>query len=339
MINTFRKNHFQKCATLIWLAFFSILIMLGAPLIGVSQLSWSEVFQRVSENRDAMIFWQIRIPRVLVAFLAGATFALSGMVFQALFRNPLVSPFTLGVSAGASFGAALSIWLGITFTFFGITSISVFSFFGAVFSIVCVWFLAKIKKGSSISTMLLAGVAVSFFFASFIMFIQYLSDINQAAQITRWIMGGLFVFGYEQVLNILPFTMIGFGVIWFFTNELNLFTTGEEMAQSRGVHVDGMVRILFFLISLMIGGVVAVCGPIAFVGIVAPHICRLLFGSNHLYLTPATFLFGGSFLVVCDAVSRTVLAPAEIPLGVITALIGGPFFLWILITRSGEDII
>ncbi len=305
-----------------------------APLLGAKLIGFSDIFDASKNNIDSDVFWQMRLPRVLVAFMAGAIFALSGMVFQALFRNPLVSPFTLGVSAGASFGASVYIWLGLAVSFLGISGISLFSFCGAMLSIVIVWSLAKMKGGTSVATMLLAGVAVSFFFGSLILFVQYLSGVVEAFKISRWLMGGLFVFGYKPVFDILPFALIGLCSVWYFTHELNIFTTGEELAIARGVDVERTVKILFFLISIMIGGVVSVCGPIAFIGIIAPHICRLIVGPDHRYLTPATFLFGGLFLTICDALSRSLIAPAEIPVGIITALLGGPFFLWLLVKKS-----
>lgn len=308
-------------------------VIFFAPFVGASNLSMQDVFNFHAPSMDSKIFWQMRVPRVLVAFFAGSIFALSGMVFQALFRNPLVAPSTLGVSAGASFGATAYIWLGLSFSILGISGISIFSFLGALVSIFIVSSLSKAKSGTSISKMLLAGIAVSLFFISLIMFIQYLSNINQSFRITRWLMGGLFVFGYEPLRDVLPFAVIGTLVIWYFTNELNLLTTGEELAISRGVDVDFMVKVLFLLVSLIIGSMVAVCGPISFVGIIVPHICRMFIGSDHRFLTPAVFLFGGLFLVVCDTFARTIVAPAEIPVGVITAMLGGPFFLWLLRNR------
>lgn len=330
------QNKIKKTTVLTLLLFLCLLTIILAPFIGSETIFVKDVFGFGANSIDARIFWQIRLPRVLVAFLAGAIFAMCGMVFQALFRNPLVAPSTLGVSAGASLGATVYIWLGLAFSFVGISGISVFAFFGALLSILIVWSLSKIKYGSSTSKMLLAGVAVSFFFVSLIMFLQYMSDISQSFRITRWLMGGVFVFGYGPLWDILPFALIGLIFIWHFSHELNLFITGEEIAISRGVDVDKTIKILFILISVIIGGTVSVCGPIAFVGIIVPHICRLWVGSDHRFLTPATFLFGGLFLVVCDTFARTVVAPAEIPVGVITALLGGPFFLWLLRDRFVE---
>ncbi len=328
------KSDFSKSILIVSLFIASIIIILATPLIGMKLLSLTDVFDfSNSENRDHTIFWKMRIPRALMAFMAGAVFAISGMVFQAIFRNPLVSPFTLGVSAGASLGAAIYIWLGISFTFLTFSGISFFSFIGAAFSITIIWTLANMKKKISMTTMLLAGVAVSFSFASLIMLIQYVSGISESVRITRWLMGGLIVFGYDSIRSVLPLAIGGLLLVLFFRNELNLFTVGEELATSRGVNTTLTVKILFLSISIMIGGIVSVCGPIAFIGIISPHICRFVIGPDHRYLAPATFLFGGSFLTICDTFARTLCPPAEIPVGVITSLLGGPFFLWILIHR------
>ena len=333
-----KKSQFKRPNLLILFFLISIIVILVTPLMGTKLLSLSDIFNGDNvEDRDYTIFWKMRMPRTLVAFMAGAIFAISGMVFQAIFRNPLVSPFTLGVSAGASLGAAIYISLNISFTLLTIPGVSVFSFLGAALSMVFIWGLANLNHRVSTATMLLGGVAVSFLFASLIMLIQYMSSVSEAVHITRWLMGGLIVFGYGPVVNILPFAFGGLAMVWFFARELNLFTVGEELAISRGVDTENTIKILFFAISIMIGGIVSVCGPIAFVGIIAPHICRLLIGPDHRYLTPATFLFGGLLLTICDAFARTIASPAEIPVGVITALLGGPFFLWILITRSSED--
>lgn len=320
----------QKLNALTGLFLTAAFVIILTPLVGAKTLSMADIFSSGGDPVNFKVFWQMRIPRALVAFFAGTILAGAGMVFQAIFRNPLVCPFTLGVSAGASFGATVYIRLGLPVVFWGVSGITGFAFLGALFSVWVVWKLARVKHDSSIAKMLLAGLVVSFFFISLIMFIQYSSNLYQSMRITRWLMGGLFVYGYKPVLDLLPFIIIGLGGIWLFTHELNLLTTGEDLAASRGMDVRRTVKILFVVMSLAIGGVVAVCGPIAFVGIIAPHICRLLIGSDHRYLAPATFLFGGLFLTICDTLARIAAAPAEIPVGIITALIGGPFFLWLL---------
>ncbi len=203
-------------------------------------------------------------------------------------------------------------------------------------SILLVYGITRARKGFSIATMLLAGVAVSFFFSSLNLFTQYISDFTQTFRIIRWLMGGIAVAGFDSFWRILPFVAIGTAFVLYLTNELNLFTTGEEIAATRGVDVVKVRRILFFATSLMVGGVVAVAGPIGFVGMMSPHICRIFVGPDHRYLTPATILFGGIFLTLSDTLARTVIAPAEIPVGVITALLGGPFFIWLLLGGSTE---
>jgi iron complex transport system permease protein len=184
--------------------------------------------------------------------------------------------------------------------------------------------------------MLLAGVALNFFFSSAILFAQYMSDFTHSFRILRWLMGGLETVGYESVLNMAPFIVSGTAIILFLSHELNLMMTGEEIAISRGANVGRVKKVLFFATSLMVGSVVAACGPIGFVGMMVPHICRLLIGADHRYLTPAVILFGGAFLTLCDTLARTLIAPAEMPVGIITALLGGPFFIWLLLGKSSS---
>jgi iron complex transport system permease protein len=203
-------------------------------------------------------------------------------------------------------------------------------------SVLLVYGITKIRKGFSTATMLIAGVAINFFFSSLILFIQYLSDFSHSFRIIRWLMGGFETVGFRPVFTLLPFILIGTAFIFLLLKELNLFMLGDDIAQSRGVAVKAVKRLLFFATSLMIGVVVSACGPIGFIGMMAPHICRLLIGMEHRFLAPTSFLFGGAFLVLCDTLSRTMIAPAEIPVGVLTSLLGGPFFLWLLISGSSE---
>jgi iron complex transport system permease protein len=327
----------------------TVVVLVAAPLFGVEggpfRADWDDTYTK--------ILWKIRIPRVALALLAGAALAVSGMTFQAMFRNPLATPFTLGVSSGASLGAAVYIyleqvplpaWLGALLwkveqglSTLGISAVSVFAFAGALTAIFLVYGLARARRGFSTTTMLLAGVALAFFFSSLILLMQYLSDFTRTFRMLRWVMGGLdSVVDFQEVRGVFLFVAIGCVIVLYLTHELNLITTGEELAASRGVEINRVKTILFFTASLMVGAVVAVCGPIGFVGLMAPHICRLLIGPDHRYLTPATLLFGGAFLVLCDTLARTVMAPTELPVGIITALLGGPFFLWLLLGRRSD---
>ncbi|MBN1591072.1 MAG: iron ABC transporter permease [Pirellulales bacterium] len=313
----------------------AVAVLCVAPFIGMMRVPASALWRACDDPVLVDVLWKIRLPRVAMAFLAGAGLATAGMAFQAMFRNPLATPFTLGVASGASLGSALAIHLGLTVCFLGISSVTLAAFAGALLTIVLVYGLTRSRQGFSTATMLLAGVALSFSFSSLILFLQYLSDFTQTYRMLRWVMGGLDrIVSFVDVLDVVPFVVAGSLVVLYLTHELNLIATGEQLAASRGVEVERTKRILFVAASLMVGAVVAVCGPIGFVGLMAPHICRVIVGPDHRYLAPASWLFGGSFLVVCDAVARTAMAPAELPVGIITALLGGPFFLCLLLGSS-----
>jgi len=323
---------------LVVLVLFFLCVCAGSPFVGMTDIPAAVLFKPSAGTVAAEIFWNIRVPRVCISMLTGAALALSGMTFQALFRNPLATPFTLGVSSGASLGAALYVWTGMSFALWGISGISVFAFTGAVLSIALVYGLIRAKGAVTPAAMLLAGVCINFSFSSLILLIQYLADFSGSFKIVRWLMGSLETIGFEPVKNIVLFVLCGCIIIFCCINALNLMSLGEEIAVSRGVAASKIRGLLFFATSLMVGSVVAVCGPIGFVGMMVPHICRLLVGPDHRYLMPASLLFGSSFLTVCDALARTLIAPAEIPVGVITAVLGGPFFLWLLFTWPGERI-
>ncbi len=330
------KGATYKRAMLAAILILAIGVIIGSPMIGLRTLSLDSVLNPSEGGLDAEIFWSIRIPRLCIAFLAGAALAVSGMAFQAIFRNPLATPFTLGVASGASLGAAVYVRLGLAISVFGVSGVSVFAFSGAILSVLLVYGLTRIKSGFSVGTMLLAGVALNFFFSSAILFTQYMSDFTHSFRILRWLMGGLETVGFGSVLNMAPFVISGIAIILFLSHELNLMMTGEEIAISRGANVGRIKKILFIVTSLMVGSVVAVCGPIGFVGMMVPHICRLLIGADHRYLTTAVLLFGGAFLALCDTLARTLIAPAEMPVGIITALLGGPFFIWLLLGKSSK---
>ncbi len=315
----------------------AIATVLIAPLVGMEFIGPSALLGHGDDPVKLDILWKIRIPRVALAVLAGVGLAASGMTFQAMFRNPLAEPFTLGVSSGASLGAALCILMGWDFSFWLFRGVTVFAFGGTLLAIFLVYGLTRLRAGFSVATMLLAGVAVSFFFSSLILVLQYFSDFLQTFRMLRWVMGGLdAVVGYREVFGVVPFVLGGCLIVYALAHELNLLTTGEELATSRGMAVQSTKALLFLVTSLMVGAIVAACGPIGFVGLMVPHICRLLIGPDHRWLAPATLLFGGIFLAWCDTLARTMLAPTELPVGIITSLLGGPFFLWLLVVRPPE---
>lgn len=319
-----------------------VLVAITLSALAITPLLGMEFIPFNASGQEREILTGIRLPRVLCAFSAGAMLALSGMAFQALFRNPLATPFTLGVSSGAALGAAIFIRLGIAFSFIGISATSIAAFIGALLSILLVYGLTKLKGGFSTPTLLLSGIAISFFFSSLILFIQYISGLSHSFRIVHWMMGTLSTAGFAQLANLLPFLISGGTILGLLAREMNLFMVGEDIAISRGVNTGLVKKLIFLAASLMVGGVVAICGPIGFVGMMSPHICRLIFGADHRYLMPATFMFGGLFLVLCDTLTRVLsglTSGAELPVGVLTALLGGPFFIILLLNRkSGLDL-
>ncbi len=303
------------------------------PFVGVENVPLDVVARPTASDAAAVIFWKLRVPRVLAGFLGGAALALGGAAFQALFRNPLATPFTLGVASGAAFGVALVSRLGISLAMVGMALDSVAALAGAMLAVAVVWGLTHLRPAFSTMVLLLAGVAMSFFFTSLILFLQYTATLGDSYRIVRWLMGGLAGIDGRAVVQMAPFVAVGIAGLAWRARQFDLLSVGADIAASRGVDVVRARRGVFLATSVMVGGVVAACGPIGFVGMMAPHICRLLVGAEHRYVLPASCLFGGAFLAVCDAVARTVMAPAELPVGVITAFLGGPFFLWLLVRR------
>ncbi len=325
----------KKKSLIILIVLFALLVLAITPFVGLTKIPFSALKSNSTDNVEARIFYSLRIPRVFTAFLAGAALACCGVALQAMFRNPLAAPFTLGISGGAAFGAAIYVLFSAYLQIY--CGSILFSFAGALTAILLVYGLTKMKKGFSAETMLLSGIAVNFFFSSLILLLQYISDFTQSFMVIRWLMGSIDVNGYFTPVVMLIFTIIGVAVISFYSSNLNLMSISDEIAITRGVNIQMTRKIIFFATSIMVAAVVAFCGPIGFVGLMAPHICRLLVGNDHKILTPASVLFGGAFLALCDTVARTLIAPAEIPVGVITALLGGPFFIWLLLKDSKDS--
>ena len=309
-----------------------IAAVLLAPLIGSTPISLARAFSATppfADNVDAQIFFVARLPRVLAAALVGGTLAAAGVVFQGLLRNPLATPYTLGVSAGAALGAMVAITFGAAAPMLGITSASLA---GAALAVAVVYALARARhRGLSTTVLLLAGVTLNAFFSAMILFVQYLGSPADLFRAMRWLMGDLDVAGFTPVVAAVPFVFIAFAGFAWLARPLNLLSIGVEAAGSRGVDVERAQRVAFFSASLATGAAVSVGGPIGFVGIIVPHLVRLLTGADHRLVLPASTFFGAAFLVACDAVARTALSPLELPVGVITAVIGGPFFLWLLV--------
>ena len=308
---------------------FALLVVLVTPFLGPIKIPFSALTDFGLNTIAGKIFYTFRLPRVLTAFLAGAALACCGVALQAMFRNPLAEPFTLGICGGANFGTAIYLIFAasIPVAHCGLA----FSFAGSLAAVLLVYGLTKIKKGFSVGTMLLAGIAVNFFFSSLILFLQYISDFTQSYKMIHWLMGSIDVDGFRTPGVLFVFTAVGAAIVVAQNANLNLMSISDEIAISRGVNVKTTRKIIFFATSVMVAGVVAFCGPIGFVGLMAPQICRLLVGHDHKILTPASILFGGAFLVLCDTIARIIIPSSQMPVGVITALLGGPFFIWLLL--------
>jgi iron complex transport system permease protein len=316
----------------------SLLIIAGLTIVFCAFIGMKTITPHLlsASPFDAHIFWYLRVPRVLTAFIAGSGLALCGMVFQALFRNPLADPFTLGTASGASCGASIMILFEASGSIIGIPMLSFGAFIGAAIAMMCVYGIASLRRSSSSLTMLLAGIAVSFICSSLLMFMQYMSSMRDSFQIVRWLMGGIQVAGFNPFLSMLPFWMVGAAIVFFLLPRLDQMLAGEDLAQSRGINVQRTKLMFLFATTMLVGGIVAVCGPIGFIGLMVPHLCRRFVSGTHLFLGPACILVGGTLLVIADTIARTIIAPVELPVGIITALVGGPFFLVILFGSRSE---
>ncbi len=306
-----------------------------APLVGSTPISLARALDPsipFADNADAQILLIARLPRVAASVLVGGALAAAGVVLQALLRNPLATPFTLGVSAGASLGAMLVITTGLGLALGPLSSVPLASLVGAIVAAGIVYALAT-RPGHVMSTsvLLLAGVTLNSLLSALILLVQYFADMTRALQTMRWLLGDLDVASYDPILAALPMLAVACGAFLWLQRSLNLLALGEDHAAGRGLDVLRAQRLAFFSASLATGAAVSIGGPIGFVGIVVPHLVRLLVGADHRLVVPASLGFGAAFLVGCDFVSRTVIAPIELPVGIVTALIGGPFFLWLLI--------
>lgn len=312
-----------------------LLVVTVAPLIGSTNINvWSAIADPA--GLDAQILLHARLPRVLFGAVVGAALAASGVVFQAILRNPLASPFTLGISGGASLGAVLAIRLGWETRVFGLSLLPLASFLGASAVAAVVYGLSASQRRFSPVTLLLSGVILNFVCSAGILLVHYFADFTQSFLMLRWTMGGLDVFEYGALVSVSPFVLVGGALMLYMSRYLNALSAGDEWAASRGLDVNRLISLEYLAASLVTGSVIAYSGPIGFVGLIVPHALRLMIGADHRLLLPLSMFTGAAFLVACDTVARTVLAPTELPVGIITAALGGPFFLWLLLGRKRE---
>ena len=329
------------CALLFLVAALIIGLVVGVHTTGGSRrLELLDLARALSggpgAEREAQVFFLSRLPRALAGAVAGAGLAAAGVTFQALLRNPLAEPFTLGVSSGAALGAVIAISLGLDAAL-GASAVPFMAFAGSLASVALVWRLARVGSARPPATLLLAGITLAFVCSAATMLVQYTATFSESYRIVRWMMGGLDWIPGADLARSAVVVGAGLGALLLLSRDLNALAAGAEAAASVGVHVERTVGVGYVSASLVVGAVIAFAGPIGFVGIIVPHALRALIGPDHRALLPASILVGAGFVVLADTVARTVIAPEQLPVGVVTALVGGPFFLFLLMSEKGRS--
>jgi iron complex transport system permease protein len=307
----------------------SLIVLSFAPFIGETALEMGKLFD--PNAMEYLLFWDLRVPRVLVAFFSGAILALGGLVFQAVFRNSLTTPFTLGVSSGATLATAI----GIVFLPSSLMVFSyLFSFAGAFSTILLLFLFARTLSATQTNSLLLIGIALSFFYSAALMVVYYLSDLEQSYSIIRFTMGSLNIVGFKNLYPVIAAAFLLLAIVVNYKKELKLILTSHENAFLKGIEIKKINLILLLVVSLSVGVCVSVVGPIGFIGLVIPHIIRLVYKQSSEKLIVPVFYYGGVFLVLCDLIGRNLGAVSEVPIGVVTSFIGGPFFIYIILRRK-----
>ena len=334
---------FRWLTSVTGLGLFSVLVGVGCLTLGAQSLPLETVLRilgtlfqaggETPESVGSIILLQVRLPRIALAFLVGGALAAVGVGLQALLRNPLAEPYVLGISSGAAFGATLGMLLGAGGTVVGLSVLPVWAFLGGLLSILVVYRISVTYRMLSVHTLLLAGVILNALFSALILFAVSIADPTRAFQIMMWLMGTLSAPEYATLFWLGSLLGVGGVLLFWLARPLNVLTMGEETARALGVEIERVKKLIFVVAALMTGAVVSIAGLIGFVGMVVPHTVRMIVGADHRLLLPASTLVGGTFLMVADTVARTVLSPTELPVGVVTALIGGPIFLYLLVKR------
>lgn len=342
------RSQFAKIVIILLIASYCIIaftsLHIGAAAVSATGVFFAvlgfDVSQFETLARDTIIILDIRLPRLALGSLIGAALAVSGVTLQALFRNPLADPGIIGVSAGASLGAVSMIviggtWLGSITAIFGTFSLPVMSFFGALLVTLLLQKVSTKNGHTSIVTMLLAGIALQAFASALTGILIFLADDQQLRDLTFWGLGSLAGATWLKVLSAGPIMIFMLCVVPFLSRSLNALALGEATAYHLGIAVQKLKITAIVIVAAMTGAAVAVSGGIGFIGIVVPHLLRLVIGPDNRFLMPACALLGASLLILADMIARTIVAPAELPIGIVTALAGSPFFLWLLIRRKG----
>jgi len=309
-----------------FLYFLSASIILIAPFFGQIPIELYHLDNPTTV--DYKLFWDIRLPRVLVAFFAGAILSLGGLVFQSLFKNPMSTPYTLGVASGSTLGVAFAIVFGFS------SLLSLFGFIGALLTVIILFGLTLRLKSYETNTLLLVGIALAFFYNATLMILFYLSDESQSFEIIRFTMGSVDVVGLEKTLPITLASLALLAIVYWYKKELKLLLTSNDYAHLKGVEVKKVNTILLISVSVAVGICVSMTGPIGFVGLIVPHILKNIHQKSAEQLILPIFFYGGFFLVVSDLVARNLGSSSDIPIGILTAFLGGPFFIYLIMMRK-----
>lgn len=331
--------HWQtRVYAVIGMALLLVIVILISTSIGSTDISLPTIVQllldKVSSAQKSAtlpspletIIFDIRLPRIILAGLVGAALAVAGATYQGLFRNPLADPYLIGVAQGAGLGAVIGFLLPAVWQSF---TVPLLAFMGAVITVTAVYLVARVGKTLPMTTLILAGVALGAFFSAITSYLMIASQ-EKLHGIISWLLGTFSSSNWEQVLIILPYILIGIIVIWLFARPLNVMQLDEEQARQLGINVERTKLILLAAATLITAAAVCFCGIIGFIGIIIPHTIRLVWGPDHRFLLPLSTFAGAVFLILADTIARTITAPMEIPIGIITAFVGAPFFLYLL---------
>ncbi|MCT7546948.1 iron ABC transporter permease [Aliarcobacter butzleri] len=313
-----------------FLYILGLIIIFISPFLGETQINIKDIFE--FSNSSNMVFWDLRVARVILAFFVGGILALSGLIFQIIFKNELITPYTLGIASGTTLFTAIGIILLPTVYIF------ISSILGSLFTILVLYIISKIINktsiGSSTNSILLIGIALSYFYASALMLVFYMSSLQENYSIVRFTLGSLDTVGFSNSFVIFFVSIVFYVIIYLYKNKIKLLLISNDMAFLKGLNVDKTNLTLLVVVSLCVGITISFTGPIGFIGLVISHIVKIIYKKSAEKLFFPTFFFGGVFLVFSDLISRNLNTDSTLPIGVVTAFIGAPFFIYLLIKRD-----
>jgi len=313
----------------------AILLSLAVGSVFISPFEIWKILQGIGNETFTFIIWNLRLPRTVLIALTGAALSGGGAAYQGLFRNPLADPFLIGVASGAGLGAVIAMSINWPYSFWGLMAIPLSAFIAALLTVFIVYVLARVGQTIPTTNLILAGVAFSSFATSLTSFLM-LRSTSEVRRALGWLLGGATQAGWTAILAIVPYLVIGLGILLVNGYKFNLLQFGDDQAQQLGLNVTRTKTILLISASLATAAAVAFSGIIGFIGLIVPHLMRLWFGADYRRLIPLSIIGGASALLVSDVLARVLLAPQEIPVGIITSLAGAPFFLWVLRTAKNQ---